>query len=186
MIIATIAGDTQSMEQAKSYKPAEAKPVSSEDLRSRSNLTNNQIGFWLGQRISPASSIYNMGQLFRLQCEVDPTCFRSAFAALIERSDALRTRFSEIHGVPRQTVAHELDYTVSVVDFSMRDDPDADLDEWCAERIAVSMDLEKICFDTALIRLGPKDWAWYFCLHHLIGDGTSVDLIFRQVERLYA
>lgn len=159
--------------------------LTSRGLLEQSNLTRNQFGFWVGHQVSTSGSTYNMGQVYRLHDTIDVAAFRAAFSALLSRSDALRTRFRMKGDAPWQEVANRLEHTVPVVDLSSQPDPHASLDSWCRQRICEPMDISTLCFDTALIRLGDSRWAWYFCIHHLIGDGTSVDLIFRYVGRFY-
>lgn len=154
-------------------------------LRFRTNLTQNQLGFWLGQRVAPTSTAFNMGQLYRFEFPLDPTHFTSALDMVIKHSDALRTQFRELNGIPEQVVETDAKFELPIIDLSGESDAENKLDEWCAERISRPFDLSQRCFDFALLKVAEQSWAWYLCIHHIVIDGTSVDLIFRYVEELY-
>lgn len=173
------------MKNASRIEPPETGSSAVAELRSRTNLTQNQLGFWLGQRVAPNSTMFNMGQLYRFDFDVEPNHFRTAITKLIEHSDALRTQFREVEGVPEQIVADDIHFDLPVMDLSGENDADRELAEWCADRISLPFDLKERCFDFALLKLAEGSWAWYLCIHHIVIDGTSVDLIFRYVEELY-
>jgi len=63
-----------------------------------SGLTQAQSLMWTGQQLSPDTPLYNMVLAFRIAGPVDIPAFRSAFAALVDGTDALRTVFPAVDG----------------------------------------------------------------------------------------
>jgi hypothetical protein len=88
------------------------------ELLESSNLTQNQFLMWMGQQRSPEAPLYNMIFTFTIDGEIDPETFQAAFQTLVDRSDALRTVFEEIGGVPQQRVLPYLPYQVEFIDLS--------------------------------------------------------------------
>lgn len=154
-------------------------------LRSRGNLTQNQLGFWLGQRVAQTSTVFNMGQLYRFDIDIDPSHLDAAVSTMISHSDALRTQFREVDGIPEQVVAADVLFDLPIIDLSAESDVEQKLADWCAERISIPFQINERCFDFALLKIAEDSWVWYLCIHHIVIDGTSVDLIFRYVEELY-
>jgi amino acid adenylation domain-containing protein len=156
-----------------------------ERLRERTNLTRNQLGFWLIQQLDPSDTSCNMGSLYRIDGGLDPLVFNESFQAMLRSTDALRACFTTENGDPVQRFRETLSYEVEVVDLgSCRLDDDL-IEQWCAERIARPLNIAERCFDTALLKLGDDRWAWYLCVHHVVIDGYSMNLVFDRVARAY-
>ena len=97
------------------------------NLFKRSNLTGQQLIFWVGQKLQPNFSIYNMAMTFTIPSAIDSDLFRKAFQILVNSSDALRTVIEEIEGVPQQRALVKFPYMMDCLDLSHTSDPDAEL-----------------------------------------------------------
>lgn len=164
--------------------PAPLRPL--DDLYRESNLTQNQLLVWVGQRLQPDVPLYNLASVIRLPGEVDPAVFQQAFSALVRSSDALRSVFDESDRVPRQRVRDAVPDTVELVDLSHNPAPEQALQQWVAERCTRPFDLGARVFDTALVRLSATELAWYFGYHHIIADAWSGWLVTAHTADLYA
>ena len=78
----------------------------------RSNLSKSQLLIWMGQKLHPDVPLYNTVLIFHISGKIDPTAFRMAFQALIDRSDTFRTVIDENNGVPRQRVIPDVPYSI--------------------------------------------------------------------------
>lgn len=152
----------------------------------RSNLTPFQFAFWMGQKLQPKSPLFNMASLLFIPRAVDGKRFRRAFQVLVNSSDALRTVFEEIDGLPQQKVLPRLDCELEILDLSAEDDPLAACHLWADERCRRPFRLEERLFDAALIKLGAASYAWYLNYHQLASDAWSYGLISRRVFDLYS
>ncbi len=56
---------------------------------------------------------------------------------------------------------------------------------WMDERARKVFDLSSRCHDSCLLKLGEKQWIWFFNIHHLIADAWSVALICRHIGDYY-
>ncbi len=156
-----------------------------DDLRSNSNLSHMQLLYWVGQKMRPASPLFNAILSFKINGEVDVGRFSSAFKELLHRTDALRTVIREIDGIPQLFVLPELDYQMEVLDLSDEDDPRGVYQAWVQKRAAAPFDLEERLFDCALVKLGEREYIWYLNQHHINADFTSFLLIFHRLVDHY-
>ena len=152
---------------------------------SPSELTTAQRLLWLGQKLTPASPLYNMAFLFTLGGEVNETYFQTAFQAVVDRSDSLRTVIDEVDGSAIARVLSQLDYAVPVLDFREKENAEVAVRSWAKDRTRRLFDLSSCLFDTALIRLPTGQTIWYLNQHHLITDISTVQLLFTTVSDFY-
>ena len=150
-----------------------------------SNLTNSQFLIWTGQSLHGNVPLYNMVLAFTIEGGIDVHHFQSAFQALLDRSDALRTVVVEQQGIPNQRVLSRFEHPVEFIDVSTADDPQADLRAWIRQRSTQWLNPGRRLFDTALVRIQADRYVWYLNQHHLITDGWSTALVYRYMAELY-
>jgi amino acid adenylation domain-containing protein len=155
------------------------------EVYKRSNLTRNQLQVWVAQALVPEVPLYNQATVLTLWGEVDPPHFRKAFQTLINSCDALRTVLEEVDGVPMQKVVQYLPYSMEYMDFSSLPDPRTAVKNWVSERCQAPFDLRQRLFNSVLIKIATKEFAWYLNVHHFICDGWSFELIYRFMAGLY-
>jgi amino acid adenylation domain-containing protein len=150
-----------------------------------SNLTQNQLLIWAGQKLNPEVPLYNVVNTYLIKGEIEPRRFEDAFQTLVSSSDVLRTVIIESNGVPQQTVLTNLKYELEYLDFSKQPNPRAAFQCWANSRSQMPLDLEKCLFDCVLAKIAPREFVWYLNQHHIVTDGRSVVLIFRWMSALY-
>ena len=155
------------------------------DPAALSELTQQQLQFWLGQKLQPGSSLYNQADSFAISTALDPAHFGHAFQTLVDRTDALRTVFEESDGVPRPKVLGAFPYRLNFVDVSAEADPPAACQAWVDQRARIPLDLERRLFDSALLKLADDQFTWYLNIHHIVSDGWTFALLFRRMAGLY-
>jgi amino acid adenylation domain-containing protein len=156
-----------------------------DNLRGCSNLTEHQLLIWLGHQFNSGALIYNNALTFTIPTQIDSTHFQAAFQVLINSSDALRTVFLSVDGVPQQEVLPSYSHIVDFVDLSQVTDHSIVLVDLLEKRAQIVFDLEKCLFDTALFKLSQQKFLWYINTHQLIADGLSLSLIFNHISELY-
>ncbi|WP_420644936.1 amino acid adenylation domain-containing protein [Candidatus Leptofilum sp.] len=152
----------------------------------QSNLSNAQFLMWLGQQLAPASPLYNMVKLFRIDGAVKVAHFKQAWRQLLAHSDALRTVIDVVESVPQSRVKDFAEFELELLDFRGTPDPEKELANWVAKRKGKALDLANQLFDIALIRLADERFVWYLNQHHLITDGWSTALVYQTMSRYYA
>jgi amino acid adenylation domain-containing protein len=148
-------------------------------------LTPLQRFFHARQQANPDVPFYNVVFTFTLGGAVDAAAFQQAFQAVLNHTDSLRTVIKAGAEGLWQQVLPPFPYAVDGVDLSSEADPDTALARWLAARTRRASTLSEHLFDTALLRLGPDRTVWYFNQHHLVTDGWSTQLLYRQVALAY-
>ncbi|HZJ71508.1 MAG TPA: amino acid adenylation domain-containing protein, partial [Planctomycetota bacterium] len=105
-----------------------------------------------------------------------------------ERHESLRTRFPVVEGRPRQVIAPPFELRLDVSDLTPLDAPARE-----RERARLAAEEAERPFDLAagpLIRarlavLGPAEHVLLLTLHHVICDGWSLGVLFRELAELY-
>ncbi len=154
-------------------------------LLKRSNLTQNQLQIYLGQKIHPDLPIYNNAALVTLRGEIDLSLFRKSFQLLINSSDALRTVFRETDGIPRQEFIDFTDELVKFLDWSDEKNAEEKLAEWANKQGRKIFNFEERLFESVLIKLSSQKFIWFINFHAIICDGWSVALLIARMAEAY-
>ncbi|HUF64319.1 MAG TPA: amino acid adenylation domain-containing protein [Verrucomicrobiales bacterium] len=150
-------------------------------------LTPAQLRIWLGESSWGQGPLYHMAMAFTLEGPVDPGRFRRAFAAVVNRSDVLRTVLRERSGKPLLEQRRNVDAEcVELQDFSACENPWASFSRWAEQRIGRRFEPGNLLFDSVLAQLDGGRWVWYLNQHHLIADARSVELVYRHTGETYA
>lgn len=148
-------------------------------------LSASEQLLWSGQRLAPASPLYNMALAIELQATIDVAAFRRAFRQLVDSTDALRTSFVEVDGQPRRVVSERGSASVDLLQI-----PDAAVDDRALaalleERSRRVFALDGALYDCALVERRADRFVWFFNQHHLITDAWSVGVLHRRLAGLY-
>jgi amino acid adenylation domain-containing protein len=150
-----------------------------------SNLIPSELLIWVGQQLHPELPLYNIAGVFIIPRALRIFHFRRAFRALVASSDALRTVVEQNEGAPWRRVVQNLHFSLSYLDFSGRVDPEEEGRKWAQAKCQSLLDLERCCFDSALIKLSDKRFAWYFNAHHIIAGCECMGLLLTRLSDLY-
>ncbi|MCS4249748.1 amino acid adenylation domain-containing protein/non-ribosomal peptide synthase protein (TIGR01720 family) [Pseudomonas sp. BIGb0164] len=151
------------------------------------SLAQNRL--WITWQLDPQSSAYTIPGALRLRGELDEDAVRASFQQLIERHEALRTRFYERDGQACQRVDATTGFDLHVIDLS--DLPAAER-EARAQQIRedearTQFDLEKgPLLWVTLLRLDDEEHHLLVTLHHIIADGWSLNILIDEFSQLYA
>ncbi|WP_229816411.1 condensation domain-containing protein, partial [Streptomyces lucensis] len=152
-------------------------------------LTAAQSGMWYAQRLDPDNPIYNGGQYWEIDGQLDPDVFEQALRQVIRETDALRTRFVEDRDGLWQLVEENPRRVVQYLDVSREDDPRAAAEEWMWADLTRPIDLAAAApadlSAFALIELRTDHFLWYHRCHHILLDGYGSALVARRVAEVY-
>jgi amino acid adenylation domain-containing protein len=149
-------------------------------------LTHAQTQIWVGQRLHPASPLYNMAFAFLFPAELRADLFQAAWRRVADASDALRTRVLDDGRGGARVVVDGTAVATGLLDLSAEGDPEAAFRALCRERCARPLPLDGPLVDSLLVRLGPGRTGWYLDQHHLVADAWSTQLLYRAVAAEYA
>lgn len=151
------------------------------------SLAQNRL--WITWQLDPHSSAYTIPGALHLRGELDEDALRQSFQQLIQRHEALRTRFYERDGQAFQRVEATADFELPVIDLS--DLPNA-VREARAQQVREDQARSPFDLETGpllrvtLVRLGDEEHQLLVTLHHIIADGWSLNILIDEFSRLYA
>ena len=123
-----------------------------------------------------------MGGYLRIRGALDRERFEQAIEILIARNDGLRIVLREGGDVPVQEIVPQLSQALDYFDFSSRQDPLGELQEWMDRPFQL---LDHPLFYFALVRLREDEYCWFHVYHHLIVDAYAHSLLVQQLAEIY-
>ncbi|GIF09359.1 hypothetical protein Asi03nite_68970 [Actinoplanes siamensis] len=151
-------------------------------------LSSAQHRLWFLHRLDPDSPAYNLDYLWRVDGELDVTAFSRAVDGVVRRHAVLRTNFRDEDGEPYQVVG-ETGPELVVDDWSDRSLADAETEALALldREVLLPYDLGKDpLVRLRLLRLGPDRHLFLILFHHIVVDGWSMDVFWRELGSLYA
>lgn len=130
--------------------------------------TAAQMRVYTAQMVKPDSTHYNVNYAFKTEI-IDKERLERALNKLIERHESLRTHFESIKGVIHQVIDEKSSVKVE------------ELPEGETNSFIKPFDLSK----SPLIRVGCNEDTVVIDLHHIIVDGESMPVFFRELNELY-
>ena len=180
----------QAQEGAPHAQAQGAPPASEPAAPDCFPLSFGQQSLWLVHQLAPESPAYNISRLITFRGELDEEALESALGRVVERHEALRTGFALRDGRPVQLV-----FRSAPLHLSRPNLPAAATPFQLARRaLAIARADASRPFDLSapplvralLLRLGPAETMLALTLHHIVCDGWSLGLIFKELSRLYS
>ncbi|HVG43767.1 MAG TPA: amino acid adenylation domain-containing protein, partial [Longimicrobium sp.] len=151
-------------------------------------LSFAQERLWFIDRLEPGSAVYNVHVAWRLG-PLDAGVLERALGEIVRRHEALRTTFREVDGSPVQVIAPFDGFTLPVEDLSGLGEADREVEarRRAGEEAKRSFDLAAgPLFRAVLLRLDGESHVLLLSMHHLVSDGWSMGVFFREMSALYA
>ncbi|HYH81021.1 MAG TPA: amino acid adenylation domain-containing protein, partial [Longimicrobium sp.] len=152
-------------------------------------LSFAQERLWFIDRLEPGSAVYNVPVAWRLGGALDEVALERSLSEIVRRHEVLRTVFREADGSPVQVIAPFGGFALPVEDLSGPGEADreAALRRRAGEEAGWAFDLTAgPLFRAALLRLGEEDHVLLLSMHHIVSDGWSMGVLYRELSALYA
>lgn len=166
------------------------KPIiAHRDTISPAPVTYAQEGVWYAEQLQPDIPTYNMPWAWRLRGPLNLAALERGLNAIIQRHESLRTHFEVMGGQPVQIINDDIELSVAVTDLQAWP-----ATERAAEALALLEEEVHRPFNLAqapllratLLQLAPEEYFLILNMHHIIGDGWSLDLLKQELVRFYA
>ena len=148
-----------------------------------------QQRLWFLDQLEPGTAAYNLPRAFRITGPLDIDFLAQAFQKVVQRHGSLRTVFDSVDGEARQVVLSDMDVRIPIIDLA--DIPEGERE---SEALRIASEEGKKPFDLSegpllravVVRLSHDNYLLVLVLHHIITDGWSIALLFREVTKCYA
>ncbi|QHZ48659.1 non-ribosomal peptide synthetase [Bacillus sp. NSP9.1] len=164
--------ERESKEEAPPIEPAASKPYYP--------VSSAQRRMYIVNQLEEASTSYNVSAVLLLEGDLDKDRLESAFQALIDRHETLRTSFELIDGEIVQRIHQHSPFRLAV---SQAEEAEAET--------KISTFIRPFQLDQAplvraeLVRLEERRHLLLIDMHHIITDGSSTGIFIRDLARIY-
>lgn len=186
----TIAQLARVIETARGREREEQAPVLTATARTGPiPLSFAQQRLWVLAQLEPDSTAYNIPIALRVKGALDIAALERSFHEVVDRHEALRTRFHSLNGVPMQVIGPSQPFTIPLIDLQHLPE---ERREQAATRLA-AVEAERP-FDlrygpllrVSLIRLRLHQHLLLLTLHHIVSDAWSAHVLVQELTALYA
>ncbi|MFE7599315.1 amino acid adenylation domain-containing protein [Streptomyces sp. NPDC057494] len=150
----------------------------------RHPLTDEQRRLWFLQQLNPEDAGFNMYLNRRWSGPIDPRALSAALTRLTARHEVLRTRFAMDGEQPVQLV--EPVRAVALTRIPIPDAAEESFTAACAPFVNAPFDLgERPPLRAVLVSAGEHEHALAVVVHHIVSDGWSFTVLWRELLALY-
>ena len=151
-------------------------------------LSYPQQRLWFLEQLKVSRHTYHLLEVLRLRGSLRVAALAQSFQEMTRRHEVFRTTFVNIAGQPFQIVQPTLTLALPVVD--LRDLPEgereAQVHALAQAEVQQLFDLERgPLLRTTLMQLADADYVLLLTMHHLVSDGWSHGVFWREVAVLY-
>jgi amino acid adenylation domain-containing protein len=151
-------------------------------------LSFSQRRLWYLQKVDKNLSAYNIPASFRVNGNLDCAALEHALNEMIARHEVLRSYVKEVDGQPRQEILPSLRIALPVIDLTHFPSEQAEIE---VRRLS-AVDARRL-YDLAnaplmratLVKLAVGDHVLILNFHHIIADGSSLAIFYKELSALY-
>lgn len=145
-----------------------------------------QKRLWILDKLPGAGNAYHVSGIYTLLGVLNPELFIEAICRMVLRHESLRTSFTEVDQKPVQVIHANPQPLVEYIDATSIDDLDSWLEDITKATLHGTFDLtDPSLFRSMLVKTSFDSYRWIVCMHHIISDGWSVDLMLEEIQSLY-
>ena len=147
-------------------------------------LSYAQQRLWFLDQLEPGNSAHNISWTVRIKGSLNRAALQSAVDDLVSRHEVLRTSIPSVDGKPLQKIVSKVRVPVEVQDMTGASDERL---RACLARLASSpFELGNgPLLRITLLQIAESEHVLLVLIHHIISDGGSMRVMFRELAALY-
>ncbi|HEX6373134.1 MAG TPA: non-ribosomal peptide synthase/polyketide synthase, partial [Longimicrobium sp.] len=170
-------------------RAASADAIERVDRSGAIPLSFAQQRLWFLEQMGNLGSTYHIPVRLRLKGALDPDALVGALDRIVARHEALRTTFPAVNGEPVQHIAPAETSAFHLVEHDLQASADAEdaLHRLMRDEMAAPFDLAHgPLIRGRLVRMAGDDHVLLLTMHHVVSDGWSAGVLYRELGALYA
>jgi amino acid adenylation domain-containing protein len=151
-------------------------------------LSFSQERLWFLDQLMPGSPVFNVPMAVRISRPLDLNFLQQSVSEIVRRHEVFRTAFVTSDGVPRPVISSDARVTLKLIDLSAVDPSlrEAEAQHLAREEALRPFDLTRAPLIRAtVVRLDDRVSIFLLTMHHIVSDGTSILIFFRELSALY-
>jgi amino acid adenylation domain-containing protein len=163
------------------------KPIPKTEVQNYYPLTATQHKIWVLSQFEGGNSAYNMHGAIKLTGDLDISKLEATFNLLISKYEILRTSFKAgYNGEISQYILEEDQAKFSLIQENYSNKNNEALSEYLNEQQATIFDLTNApLLKAALLKTKENEHILSLVMHHIIGDGWSLELLISEIVTTY-
>ncbi|NEW07889.1 amino acid adenylation domain-containing protein [Paenibacillus sp. SYP-B3998] len=149
-------------------------------------VTSMQKRLMVLQHLEGAETAYNLPSAMVIEEPLDQARLEEVFQQLIDRHEALRTSFEWVGDEPVQRLCDQVSFQLASGDLSVGDGLEEEQIQTALHAFIRPFDLSAApLFRAELNRLSDGKHLLLVDMHHIVADGTSIDILMDDFSALY-
>ncbi|WP_337885874.1 amino acid adenylation domain-containing protein, partial [Fischerella thermalis] len=147
-----------------------------------------QERLWFLYQLQPDIPLFNDSILIHVTGKLDSIALEKSFNEIIKRHEILRTTFKIVDTQPIQIIAPTLTLKLLILDLQDLSKPEQEelVKQIISEQSSKTFDLtQELLLRCKLIRLKQQEHIILLTMHHIICDGLSRQIFYRELGTLY-
>ncbi|CAN5483054.1 hypothetical protein BH09BAC3_BH09BAC3_33920 [soil metagenome] len=152
------------------------------------DASHAQKRLWIAAQKEDRQTSYNMANAYRIKGTLNVPVFCQCIALLVERHEILRTTFSFLDNKVVQRVHAPVNAfcTVPYTNAEAAGDPWSVARTIAEANATTPFDLSSDpLLRTHLVKVSDREFVFALCMHHIISDGWSMEIIYHEVMTSY-
>ncbi|MEC9374863.1 MAG: amino acid adenylation domain-containing protein, partial [Pseudomonadota bacterium] len=159
-------------------------PLEPVDRNVKLPLSWAQQRLWFLDQLEPGSPAYNISWTVRLRGVLNITAMQRALDKLIKRHESLRTVFPSLDGDPEQRILAK--QKINIVEENLIGIPDEQFRSHLNKLASRKFDLSVgPLLRLTIIKLSDEEHVLLVLIHHIVADGASMRILFRELAAFY-
>ncbi|MCP5052248.1 MAG: hypothetical protein GY940_34085, partial [bacterium] len=183
----TIAGLSETLKARAPGDLIHLKPTAKQE---HYPIAPTQKRLWIINRLTPGSSLYNLGRLFLIEGNLNVPALERALRTMVRRHQSLRTVFITLAGEVRQTFPGKFEKINGIwqeINVSGEPDPWEVSRQYARREFKTPFDFSQgPLLRTRLLKIAGNKYLFVISIHHIITDGWSLDLFMKELNLLYS
>src|SRR4030095_14200081 len=170
----------------------DADPTPARTISRRSSATPPQLSFsqqrlWLLDQLMPGSAVFNVPIAVPVSGALDRAVLERCVEEIVRRHEVFRTCVLTVDGKPRPVIS-VVPATLETIDLTSLAESEQIVE---CRRLAKAEALRPFDLEcaplirTTLIRLSEEKSIFLLTMHHIVSDGWSILIFFRELSALY-
>jgi Condensation domain/AMP-binding enzyme/AMP-binding enzyme C-terminal domain/Phosphopantetheine attachment site len=185
----TVAGMARSVEAAsRAALDLSAPPLQAVPKDRGLSLSYAQQRLWFIAQLGISAHAYHLLSVIHLCGPLHVTALAQSLQEIIQRHEVLRTTFVSIEGRPLQVIGPAMPFPLPIMELwgVPEGEREAHLRRLAHAEVQCPFDLEQgPLLRAKLIRLGAEEHALILTMHHIVSDGWSQGVFWRELTTLY-
>lgn len=151
-------------------------------------VSSSQHRLWFLDQLEQGNPAYNVYRAVRMRGVLDPALLARSLAEIVRRHEILRSTFPAPDGSPVQIIAPAGPVSMPIIDLTdlSTDRQEVEIESRTFAEAHRGFDLAHgPMLRATVLRLAPQDHLFLLTCHHIVADGWSVGILFRELTTLY-